>query len=139
MELVRRTPQGSVFTYQTMMRISHPLAAIMIALGQHTRAGIEENFWDTTPGKRLTTVQQIEKQIRMAKELGRPIATAEEARKIMKIGVTYTSTEETLLALGLPPNRESGERGFIGYPETTGKLAAAKRAGSDGHPLAGEY
>jgi uncharacterized protein (DUF849 family) len=139
MELVRRTPQGSVFTYQTMMRISHPLAAIMIALGQHTRAGIEENFWDTTPGKRLTTVQQIEKQIRMAKELGRPIATAEEARKIMKIGVTYNSTEETLLALGLPPNRESGERGFIGYPETTGKLAAAKRAGSDGHPLAGEY
>lgn len=138
MELVRRTPHGSVFTYQTVFRLSHPLAAIMIALGQHTRAGIEENLWDTTPGKRLTSVEMIEKQVRMANELGRPIATAEEAREIMKIGVTYDSTEETLLSLGLPPNREKGERGFIGYPETSGKLANWQRAGSDGHSLAGD-
>jgi len=138
MELVRRTPHGSVFTYQTMFRHSHPLAAMMIALGQHTRAGIEENLWDTTPGKRLTSVQMIEKHVRMAKELGRPIATAEEARKIMKIGVTYSSTEETLRNLGLPPNREGGQKGFIGYPPTTGKVRTAKASGSDGHPLAGE-
>ena len=138
MELVRRTPHGSVWTYQTMFRHSHPLAAIMIALGQHTRAGIEENLWDTTPGQRLTTIQMIEKHVRFAKELGRPIATAEEAREIMKIGVTYSSTEETLQNLGLPPNRESGQKGFIGYPATTGKLRAAARAGSDGHPLAGD-
>src|SRR5687767_1046212 len=37
MELIRRTPHGSVFTYQSVMRLSHPLAAICIALGQHTR------------------------------------------------------------------------------------------------------
>ncbi|GAA0641744.1 3-keto-5-aminohexanoate cleavage protein [Brevundimonas lenta] len=139
MELVRRTPQGSIWTYQTMFRHSYPLAAMMIALGQHTRAGIEENLWDTTPGKRLTSVQMIEKHVRMAKELGRPVATAEEAREIMKLGVTYNSTEETLLALGLPPNRPAGERGFITYPDTTGKVASAYRAGSDGHALAGEY
>lgn len=138
MELVRRTPHGSVFTYQTMFRYSHPLAAMMIALGQHTRAGIEENLYDTAPGKRLTSVEMIEKQVRMANELGRPVATAEEARKIMKIGVTYGSTEETLLSLGLPPNREKGEKGFIGYPETNGMLTNWKRAGSDGHPLVGE-
>jgi uncharacterized protein (DUF849 family) len=138
MELIRRTPHGSVFTYQTMMRLSHPLAAICIALGQHTRAGIEENLWDTTKGKRLTTVQMIEKQVRMAKELGRKIATAEEARQILKIGVTYNSVEETLLNLGLPPNREGSQKGFIGYTTSGGKVMAARAAGSDGHPLAGE-
>jgi hypothetical protein len=37
--------------------------AMMIALEQHTRAGIEENLWDTTPGKRLTSVQMIEKHV----------------------------------------------------------------------------
>lgn len=137
MELVRRTPHGSVFTYQSMFRLSHPLAAMMIALGQHTRAGIEENLWDTTPGKRLTSVQMIEKQVRMAKELGRPIATAEEARKILKIGTWYNSVEETLTNLGLPPNREGGQKGFIGYTTSGGKVMPAREGGSDGHPLAG--
>lgn len=139
MELIRRTPHGSVFTYQSVFRLSHPLAAMMIALGQHTRAGIEENLWDTTPGKRLTSVQMIEKHVRIAKELGRPIATAEEARKILKIGVTYNSVEETLLKLGLPPNREGDQKGFIGYTTSGGKVMAARAGGSDGHPLAGDY
>src|SRR6266436_5645075 len=103
-----------------MWRYSWPLASVCIALGQHTRAGIEENLWDTTKGKRLTSVQMIEKHVRMAKELGRAIATGDNARRILKIGVTYDSVEETLLNLGLPPNRKTGQQGFIGYT-TDGK------------------
>ncbi len=133
MELVRRTPQGSVFTYQSVMRLSHPLAAIMIALGQHTRAGIEENLW-TPQGDRMTTVQMIEKQVRIAEELGRKVATADEAREILKIGTWYNSREETLFNLGLPPNRQEGQQGFRVY-ETDGKLSDRKFAGSDGHPV----
>lgn len=135
MELIRRTPQGSYFTYQTVMRLSHPLAALCIALGQHTRAGIEENLWDTAKGKRLTSVQMIEKQVRMAEELGRPIATAEQAREMLKIGVMYNSVEETLLNLGLPPNRANAQTGFIGYETSGGKIRPAAPAGSDGHPV----
>lgn len=138
MELIRRTPHGSVFTYQSMFRLTYPLAAIMIALGQHVRAGIEENLWDTTPGKRLTTIGMIEKYVRMANELGRPIATAEQAREILKLGVTYKSVEETLFNLGLPPNRKDSQKGFITYPETDGRIHKAVVAGSDGHPLAGD-
>ncbi len=138
MELVRRTPHGSVFTYQSVHRLSHPLAAIMIALGQHTRAGIEENLWDTTKGKRLTTIQQIERHVRLANELGRKVATADDARRILKIGQWYNSVEETLQNLGLPPNRKAGQTGFIGYPATDGKLRTTQLAGSDGHPLAGD-
>ena len=43
-----------------------------------------------------TTVQQIEGVVRLCKEFGRKVATAEEARKIMKIGAWYDSVEETL-------------------------------------------
>src|SRR5262245_12968496 len=138
MELIRRTPHGSVFTYQSIFRLSHPLAAFCIALGQHTRAGIEDNLWDTAKGKRMTTVQMIEKHVRMARELGREIATADDAHRILKIGVWYNSVEETLINLGLPPNREGGQQGFIGYTTTGGKIYKAQTAGSDGHPLAGE-
>lgn len=121
MDLIRRTPHGSVWTYQTMWRYSWPLAAFCIALGQHTRTGIEENLWDSRKGERLTTVQMIEKHVRMANELGRPIATAEDARRILKIGTTYETVEDTLFNIGLPPNRESGQRGFLTY-ETDGRL-----------------
>jgi uncharacterized protein (DUF849 family) len=133
MELIRRTPQGSVWTYQSIMRLSHPLAALMIALGQHTRAGIEENLW-TPQGDRMTTVQMIEKHVRIANELGRKIATPEEARRILKIGTWYDSADETLFNLGLPPNRQEGQQGFRVY-ETDGKVRAPQPAGSDGHPI----
>jgi hypothetical protein len=57
----------------------------------------------------------VRKMVRIAEELGRPIATPEETRQILKIGVMYDTTEETLFNLGLPPNREEGQRGFLTY------------------------
>jgi uncharacterized protein (DUF849 family) len=137
MELVRRTPHGSCFTYQSTFRLTHPISAMMIALGQHTRAGIEDNLWNTTKGVRMTTVEMIERHVRMAKELGRPIATAEQARQMLKIGVNYQSTEETLANLGLPPNRHPGHQGFL-VLETDGKFHPAAQGGC-GHIHAGEW
>ena len=137
MELIRRTPHGSCFTYQTTFRLTHPVSAICIALGQHTRAGIEDNLWDTTKGVRMSTIQMIEKHVRMAKELGRAIATPEQARQMLKIGVTYKSTEETLANLGLPPNRRPGNMGFLVH-ETDGSFHPAAQGGC-GHIHAGEW
>jgi hypothetical protein len=57
----------------------------------------------------------IRKMARFAEELGRPIATPEETRQILKLGTWYDSPEETLFNLGLPPNRHDGERGFLTY------------------------
>jgi uncharacterized protein (DUF849 family) len=136
-ELVRRTPHGSCFTYQSTFRLTHPVSAMMIALGQHTRAGIEENLWNTTKGERMTSIQMIEKHVRMAKELGRAVATPEQARQMLKIGVTYTSTAETLANLGLPPNRHPGNMGFMVH-ETDGSFQPAAQGGC-GHIHAGEW
>jgi hypothetical protein len=137
MELIRRTPHGSFFTYQTTFRLSHPVAAICIALGQHTRAGIEDNIWNTTKGVRMSTIEMIERHVRMANELGRPIATAEQARLMLKLGVTYKSTAETLANLGLPPNRKEGNMGFMVH-ETDGRFYPAAQGGC-GHIHAGEW
>jgi uncharacterized protein (DUF849 family) len=137
MELIRRTPHGSCFTYQTTFRLTHPVSAILIALGQHTRAGIEDNLWNTTKGVRMSTMEMIEKHVRMAKELGRPIATPEQTRQLQKIGVTYKTTAETLANLGLPPNRQEGQQGFLVH-ETDGKFRPAAQGGC-GHIHAGEW
>ena len=100
-------------------------------------AGIEENLWDVKKGVRASTVQMIEKQVEMARTLNRPIATAEQAREMLKIGVSYSSTEETLKNLGLPPNREPGNMGFQ-VLETDGRLRPAAQGGC-GHIHAGEW
>jgi uncharacterized protein (DUF849 family) len=137
MELIRRTPHGSCWTYQTTFRLTHPVSAMLIALGQHTRAGIEDNLWNTTKGVRMSTLEMIQKHVRMAKELERPIATPAEAKQMMKIGVTYKTTEETLANLGLPPNRHPGHQGFLVH-ETDGNFHPAAQGGC-GHIHAGEW
>ena len=124
MELIRRTPHGSCLHLPDDVPSNPPVSAICIALGQHTRAGIEDNLWNTTKGVRMSTIEMIERHVRMAKELGRAIATPEQARQMLKIGVTYKSTEETLANLGLPPNRHPGNMGFIVH-ETDGKYHPA--------------
>ena len=49
----------------------------------------------------------------IAKEFGRPIATARQAREILKIGVFYDTAEETLQANGFAPNRNGAQQGFL--------------------------
>src|SRR5215468_7892653 len=133
MEMVRQVPQGAVATFWTSMRGLIPISAMAIVLGQHVRVGNEHNLWGPDK-KRRTTVQQIEGAVRICREFGRKVATAEEARKIMKVGVWYDSVEETLRHLGLPPNRRDGEKGFLVW-ETDGKKTIAK-TGGDSHPMA---
>ena len=47
----------------------------------------------------MTSVQQIEQIVRIARELHRDIATGEEARKIYQIGEYWSSADETLSRL----------------------------------------
>jgi uncharacterized protein (DUF849 family) len=136
MEWVRRSPQGSIATYESLWRTVPPYAAMSVALGIHMRVGIEDNLW-RRKGERMTSVQQVEQVVRLAKELGRKVATAEETREMLKIGTWYNSVDETLAALGLPPNRKGGQLGFI-VKETDGRLRSAV-SGSDGHPIAGQF
>jgi hypothetical protein len=123
MELVRRTPQGSVFTYQGMMRFELPINAMSIVLGQHVRCGVEDNLWGRK-GERMTTLDQIATLVRIAEQVGRSVATGADTRRILKIGTWYDTVEETLFTLGLPPNRPEGQPGFLVY-DTGGRLPQA--------------
>jgi hypothetical protein len=62
-------------------------------------------------------------------ELGREIATAEDARRILKIGTGYNTVEERLFHLGLPPNRPEGQKGFLVY-DTQGRVPKAAAPGA---------
>ena len=121
MEYVRRSPHGSVASIESLWRTVPTFCALGTALGIHVRVGIEDNLW-RRKGVRMTSVEQIEQVVQMAKLLERKVATGDEARQILKIGVWYDSVDETLANLGLPPNRKDGQLGFI-VKDTDGHLA----------------
>lgn len=110
-EFTKRTPAGSILTYETTMRAVLPVNTIAIALGMHVRVGIEDTLWGRK-GERISSVEQIEQTVRIARELNRDVATGKEAREIYKIGETYGNADETIRQLGMAPNRKPGQRGF---------------------------
>ena len=112
MDYIRRSPQGGVLQIEGIMRNGPPMMAMAIAMGLHVRVGIEDNIW-RRKGERFTSVAQVEQMVRMARELGRDVATAADARRILKIGTWYDTPDETLAALGMTPNRKPGQRGFL--------------------------
>lgn len=111
MEFINRCPQGAVLSIESLMRHVLPLNTMAIAMGLHVRVGIEDNLWGKK-GERMTSVQQVEQMVRIARELHREVATGADARRIYKIGEHYNSIDDTLAAVGYEPNRKPGQRGF---------------------------
>ena len=105
-----RRMNGAVLTIESIMRNVLPLNAMAIAMGLHVRVGIEDNLWGRK-GERMTSVQQVEQMVRLARELHREVATGKQAKEIYKIGEHYKTVDETLAKIGYAPNRQSGERG----------------------------
>ena len=110
LEFVRRTPDGAVLTLETLNRHVYPMNTMAIALGMHVRVGIEDTLFGPR-AERMSSVQQIEMMVRIARELNRDVADGDEARAIYGIGRSYRDTDETLARLGYAPNRPHGVRG----------------------------
>lgn len=110
MEFIRRVPDGAILTIESIMRNVLPLNAMAIAMGLHVRVGIEDNLWGRK-GERMSSVQQVEQMVRLARELHRDVASGKEAKQIHKLGEHYKSVEETLDRIGYAPNRSQGQRG----------------------------
>ena len=110
---LRAIPDGAKLTVESSMRNVLPINMMGMAMGLHVRCGIEDNLWNQSRTAKMTTVQQIEQLVRIAREFGRPIATGQQAREILKIGVFYDTVEETLAANGSAPNAPGRQQGFL--------------------------
>jgi len=60
------------------------LNAYCILAGGHVRTGLEDNLWYRR-GERATNAQLVERVVRLAAELQRPVATPDEARAILHV------------------------------------------------------
>jgi 3-keto-5-aminohexanoate cleavage enzyme len=76
-------PQGSTFTVSGIGRSEFQMAAMAIVMGGHVRVGFEDNVYIEKGILAKSNAELVERVVRIAKELGREIATPKEAREIL--------------------------------------------------------
>jgi 3-keto-5-aminohexanoate cleavage enzyme len=81
---VRALPEGCTWSVAAIGRMQLPMATAAIAMGGHVRVGLEDNIW-YTKGRLARNEELIARVARIATELGRPIATPQTARRILRL------------------------------------------------------
>jgi len=81
--MVRQIPKDCTWSVCAVGLNQFPMVTMGIIMGGHVRVGFEDNI-DIEKGVRArSNAEMVEKVVRIARELGRGIATPEEARKIL--------------------------------------------------------
>jgi len=77
-------PPGSTWCVAGIGKAEIPLSAVAIAMGGHVRVGLEDNLFlpDGSPASNPLLVEKI---VRIAREIGREIATPDEARSMLAL------------------------------------------------------
>ena len=83
--LVNSIPAGSTWTATGIGRHAFTLAAHAIAMGGNVRVGFEDNLNLEKGVPAKSNGELVAKVVRIAKELGREIATSAEAREILSL------------------------------------------------------
>ena len=82
-----RIPAGSTFSVSGIGKAHMPMLLTALALGADgLRVGLEDNIY-LRKGVVATNVQLVEQAIAIAKQAGREIATAQDARQILNLPV----------------------------------------------------
>jgi len=82
--LSESVPASSTWTVTGIARAQIPLAAAAIVMGGHVRVGLEDNLM-MPDGSASSNVLLVEKVVAIAREIGREIATPDEAREILSL------------------------------------------------------
>jgi 3-keto-5-aminohexanoate cleavage enzyme len=83
LHLVESLPPGCTWSVAGIGRCELPLAVMAILLGGHVRVGFEDNVFYAKGVPAESNAQLVGRIVRLAGELGRPVATAAEARAIL--------------------------------------------------------
>jgi 3-keto-5-aminohexanoate cleavage enzyme len=83
MYMVQQIPAGSTWTVAGVGRYETPLSVMSIIMGGHVRVGFEDNVYYSKGVKADSNAQLVERVVRLAGELGREVASPDEARRIL--------------------------------------------------------
>lgn len=83
--LVHSLPPGSTWTVAGVGRHQLPLALVAMVLGGHVRVGLEDNIYYARGVLASGNAQLVGRVVRLAGELGRPVATPAQAREMLRL------------------------------------------------------
>ncbi len=78
-------PAGTTWTVSGVGASQLAMCAHAIIMGGHVRVGLEDNIY-YRKGELASNEQLIERMVRLANEMGREVATPDEARAILSLG-----------------------------------------------------
>jgi 3-keto-5-aminohexanoate cleavage enzyme len=83
--MVNAIPSDATWTVTGVGKSEFPMAAAAIAMGGNVRVGFEDNVYLEKGVLAKSNGELVAKVVRIAKELGRGIATPDEARRILNL------------------------------------------------------
>jgi len=106
--LVDSIPPESTWTATGIGKAEIPLAAMAIAMGGHVRVGLEDNLY-MPDGQSASNARLVEKVTAIAGEIGREIASPDEARAILSLNPAWKNRiidprENRILRTTFPEN-----------------------------------
>jgi len=79
-------PPDATWSVIGVGRTQTPMAMLALAMGGHVRVGLEDNIHYRRGELATGNAQLVERAVRLAGELGRPVATPAQAREILGLG-----------------------------------------------------
>ena len=80
---VSNLPEGAAFNTLGFGQHQLPFATMGVLLGGHVRVGMEDNVYYEAGELAESSAQLVERVVRVAEELGRPVASPDEAREML--------------------------------------------------------
>ena len=91
-DLVENLPDGCTWSVAGIGRQQLPMAMVAIAMGGHVRVGLEDNL-HYSRGRLARNEELVARVARIAAEAGRPVATPNQARKLLGLAVPRAGGE----------------------------------------------
>jgi 3-keto-5-aminohexanoate cleavage enzyme len=83
--MVDMIPAGSTWQVITISKFNLPSTVMAMCQGANIRTGLEDTIYYSRGQLAKSNAQLVERMVRIARELGREIATVEDAIKILGV------------------------------------------------------
>jgi 3-keto-5-aminohexanoate cleavage enzyme len=83
LQLLKEFPEGALWLCSAIGPFQLPLTTLATLMGGHVRVGLEDNVYYCRGQKAKSNAQLVERTVRIAHELNRPVATPAQARAML--------------------------------------------------------
>lgn len=102
MTMIDALPEGCSWQVVCVGKHQVPLSTMVLAMGGNIRVGFEDNVYYEHGVLAVSNAQFVERAVRIARELGREIATPEEAREMMQMHAAKPASKRSQAATAAP-------------------------------------